>query len=93
MKAKILIKGQIGGNFRILSKLSNYDSKKNTMFNSFTLIYDSVSLAKNDLRQAIKKLKSDDIEPTWRDRINKDATHLSYDASEAILYRIYKNEL
>lgn len=93
MKAKILIKGQIGGNFRILSKLSNYESKNDTLFNSFTLIYNSVGDAKKDIRKAIKSLKNDDIQPTWRDRINKDATHLSYDASEAILYKIYKNEL
>ena len=93
MQAKILIKGQIGGNFKILSKLSNYESKKDTMFNSFTLTYKNVGLAKKDLRQAIKSLKSDDIQPTWKDRINKDATHLSYDASEAILYKMYKYEL
>ena len=93
MRAQILIKGQIGGNFRILSKMSNYEIKRNGMFNSFSLIYNSVADAKKDIRKAIKSLKSDDDYPSNRDRINKDATHLSYDASEAILYKIYKNEL
>lgn len=91
MKAKILIKGQIGGNFRILSKMSNYESKKDTMFNSFTLNYNSVADAKKDMRNAIRSIKRDDDYPSSRDRINKDATHLTYDASEAILYKYHKD--
>jgi hypothetical protein len=93
MKAQILIKGQIGGNFKILSKLSNYEYKQNTMFNSFTVHYDSVTAAKNDLRRAIKRLKSEDDCPSNRDAVNRSATHLNYDASEAILYKMYKNEI
>jgi hypothetical protein len=93
MRAKILIKGQIGGNFSILRKLTCYEYRKDTMFNSFTVYYDSVTAAKNDLRRAIKSLKSEATEFNLRDRINKDATNLSWDASEAILYKIYKNEM
>lgn len=93
MKAQILIKGQIGGNFKILSKLSNYEIKRNGMFNSFSLIYNSVGDAKKDLRNAIKSIKRDDDYPSIFDRINKNATHLTYDSSEAILYKIYKNDL
>jgi hypothetical protein len=91
MKAQILITGQIGGNFKILSKMSNYEIKRNGMFNSFSLIYNSVSDAKKDIRKAIKSLKSDDDYPSSRDRINKDATHLTYDSSEAILYKYHKD--
>ena len=91
MKAQILIKGQIGGNFRILSKMSNYESKKDGVFFSFWLNYNSVADAKKDIRKAIKSLKSDDDYPSSRDRINKDATHLTYDSSEAILYKYHKD--
>lgn len=91
MRAQILITGQIGGNFKILSKMTNYESKKDGMFFSFWLNYNSVADAKKDMRNAIRSIKRDDDYPSSRDRINKDATHLSYDASEAILYKYHKH--
>lgn len=91
MKAQILITGQIGGNFKILSKMSNYESKKDGMFNCIWLNYSNVADAKKDMRNAIKSIKRDDDYPSSRDRINKDATHLSYDSSEAILYKYHKD--
>ena len=91
MKAQILITGQIGGNFKILSKMSNYESKKDGSFNSFWLDYNSVADAKKDIRNAMRSIKRDDDYPSSRDKINKDATHLSYDSSEAILYKYHKN--
>jgi len=92
MRAEISITGQPMGNSAIVRKLSNYTMKRNGMFSSYHLIYSSVADAKADLRRAIKLLKQDTIEPTWHDRINKDATHLTYDSSEAKLYKIYSNE-
>jgi hypothetical protein len=91
MKAQILIKGQIGGNFKILSKMSNYESKKDGMFFAFWLNYNSVADAKKDMRNAMRSIKRDDDYPSSRDRINKDATHLTYDSSEAILYKYHKD--
>jgi hypothetical protein len=92
MKAEISITGQPMGNSAIVRKLSNYTERKSGMFHSYKLTYDSVAEAKEDLRRAIKLLKRDSIEPTWHDRLSKDATHLTYDSSEAKLYKIYSNE-
>ena len=92
MKAQISITGQPMGNSAIVRKLSNYTEKRSGMFNSYHLNYDTVAEAKADLRRAIKLLKQDAIEPTWHDRLSKDATHLTYDASQAKLNKIYSNE-
>lgn len=88
MKCKIRITGQIGGNFRLLSKLNNYGYEKG-MFNSFLISYDSIREAKQAIRQANREFKQDEPRNSrlsmWRD-----ASVLLYDCSTA---EIIKNNL
>jgi hypothetical protein len=91
MKAQIHITGQIGGNFKLLSKLNN-GTKKEGMFNSFFLTFDSIGEGKKAMKQAWKIIKSEDDNLNWFDRLNKDLTVLTYDSSQAKLTKHYNNE-
>ena len=91
MKAQIHITGQTGGNYKLLSALNN-GTKKQGMFNSFFLTFDSVSEAKTAMKQAWKSIKSEDNNTNWHDGLNKDFTLLNYDSSKAKLTKHYNNE-
>ena len=91
MKAQITITGQIGGNFKLRSKIScngDYSSIENGMFNSFYINFDTIGEAKKALRKAWKSIKNEDDQTNWTDGLNKDCTNLRYDASRAILNKI-----
>lgn len=88
MKASIHISGQIGGNFKLLSKLNN-GTKRNGAFNSFYVYFESITEAKKYMRNAWRELKKEREQPSWHDGLSRDATFLSYDASKAILSRHY----
>jgi hypothetical protein len=90
MKAKIHITGQIGGNYKLLSKLNN-GTKKEGMFNSFFLTFDSVGEGKKAMREAYKNLKQEE-ELNWHDRLTKDCSVLTYDSSKAVLTTYHNNE-
>jgi hypothetical protein len=88
MKAQVTISGQIGGNFKLKSKIAcngNYTSIENGMFNSFYINFDTVGEAKKALRKAWKQIKSEDDSLTNFDGMNKDYSVLNYDASKAVL--------
>jgi hypothetical protein len=90
MKAQIHITGQIGGNFKLLSKLNN-GTKKEGMFNSFFLTFNSVKEAKEAMKEAYKDLKQND-ELKWNERLINNYSILTYDASKAVLTKHYNNE-
>ena len=93
MKAQIHITGQIGGNFKLLNKISNcYSTTEKGMFNSFYLNFDSIGEAKKAMKKAWQSIKSEDENTNWHDGLNKDFTTLSYDASQAQLTKYYNNE-
>ncbi len=95
MKAQIHITGQIGGNFKLKSKISsngNYLGIANGMFNSFYIDFDSIGKAKTAMKKAWQSIKSEDDNLNWHDGLNKDCTNLSYDASQAVLTKHYNNE-
>lgn len=83
MKTTIKITGQVSGNFTLLGKMRNYTKKTNGQFNSFTLHYDSISEAKNDIKTAYKSFINEETE--FKSMISKssDSTSLKYDASYA----------
>jgi hypothetical protein len=86
MKCKILITGQINGNFRLEAKMRNFTDKKRTMFNGFALFYDSKKEAQNDLRRAFKEfIENDELKNvvTYRHR-----DILRYDASKAEIHTL-----
>ena len=85
MKVKIVITGQIGGNFKLLSKLNNGNYREG-MFNSKHIYFDTKKEAKQAIKEAYKSLCED--EPQMKGFIggiqkNKDNTALYYDASKA----------
>lgn len=90
MKAQIQISGQIGGNFTLLNKLNTLDGYKKTMFGGFLINYKTIGEAKKAMKAAYKELKQECKESNCAlPSIAKDASFLSYDASEA---KILKEE-
>ena len=86
MRAKIHITGAIFGNSTIANKLKNYTERKNGMFNSVYLYYETKAKAQKDLSKAYKKLIEDEPESkrtTGIYRHNGRAYKLNYDASSA----------
>jgi len=88
MKAQITITGQIGGNFKLKSALSNYSSIEGASFNSFHLNYDTIGEAKQAMRAAWRSIKNQDDNTSWHDGLSKDLCTLSYNASIARLNKI-----
>lgn len=90
MYATITITGSIRGNYSILSKLRNYDTKEYGEFNSFILKYKNMSVAQKDLYNAYKALKEEDpytsLLSIYRSRGNK-PERMQYDASWAKITR------
>lgn len=85
MKVRIVITGQISGNFTLLRELNN-GNLKNGMFNSKIISFDTKSEAKKAINEAYKSLCND--EPQMKGlmcgiRKSKDSTSLYYDASKA----------
>jgi hypothetical protein len=92
MKAKIQITGQIGGNYKLLSKLNN-GTKKEGMFNSFFLTFDSVGEGKKAMKEAWKSIKSEDDNLHWSNGLINNCTQLIYDSSKAVLTTYHNNEI
>ena len=93
MKAQIIIIGQIGGNFKLKSKIScngNYTTIDKGMFNNYYINFDTVKEAKQALKKAWQSIKREDDELNWTDGLNKGCTNLRYDASAAILNKKIK---
>jgi hypothetical protein len=91
MKAQIYISGAISGNYTLLSQLNNGNYKE-SMFNSKIVFFDSVTEAKKAIKNAYKNLCED--EPQIKSKMckiskSKDNTSLYYDASKAILTKMY----
>lgn len=95
MYATITITGQVQGNFQILRKLRNYDTKEDGQFNSFILKYKNMSVAQKDLYNAYKALKEEDPETSflsiYRSPGNK-PERMQYDASCAKITRTNERE-
>lgn len=87
MKCEIIIKGQVGGNVRLLRKMRNRVSKKEFFYGqTIFLQYNTVKEARNDLEQAYKELI--DEEPEFAEYgILFDGNSLDYDASNAKLIK------
>ena len=87
MKTTIEISGQIGSNFKLLSKLNNGDYKK-SMFNGFFIHFNTKKEAVKFIKDAYNSLCEDEPEQKNRFggvRVNKDRTTLYYDASKAVI--------
>jgi len=82
MKAIIRITGQINGNNKLVNNLGGSVFKRNGMFYSYILYYDTISEAKKAIQYAHKQLKEDGSEKY------KDNSGLSYDASKAVIETI-----
>jgi len=92
MYATITITGQTQGNFQILRKLRNYDTKEDGQFNSFVLRYKNMSVAQKDLYNAYKALKEEDLNTSiYRSPGNK-PERMQYDASWAKITRTNERE-
>lgn len=85
MKAQIRITGQPNGNFEIMKKLSNYQSKKN-QFSDIILEYETLFTAIDDLNKAYKKLVNEEPEMVNKlGGITIVNETLYYDASKAVI--------
>lgn len=95
MYATITITGAIQGNYSILRKLRNYDTKEEGQFDSFILKYKNMSVAQKDLYNAYKDLKEEDPETSYlsiyRSPGNK-PERMQYDASWAKITRTNERE-
>lgn len=87
MKCEIIIKGQTGGNFKLLRKMRNRTGKIELFFGrTMFLQYNTLKEARNDLKEAYKELV--DEEPDFAEHgISFNGNSLCYDASEAKLIR------
>jgi hypothetical protein len=59
MKTKIIISGQIFGNYTLRRKLNMYEEEKSGMHNSLILTYRTKAEAHKDLAQCWRKLKEE----------------------------------
>lgn len=85
MKTKVKITGQISGNFALLNKLPYYSGqKKDGMFNSFIITYDTKYAAQDALQHLCKRLREDSMEHKVK-RHNSRIECVMYDASQAYL--------
>jgi len=90
MKATIKITGQINGNFKLRNMLGYAHQITDGMFNSITMHYESVSLAKKAIKEAYRDFVSEHPEEknsTSGIRKYKDNSGLFWDASKAILVK------
>lgn len=88
MKVKILISGQLNGNFELKRYLNNGEAQK-TNFGGFVIPYDSMKVAKQAIKYAYKQLKQNNNSCLSKSLNN---CELSYDASKAIIYKSNNNE-
>lgn len=85
MKTKVKIAGQISSNFALLKKLPYYSGqKKDGMFNSFIITYDTKSAAQDALKHLSKRLREDNMKHAVI-RSNGRVECVMYDASRACL--------
>lgn len=83
MRAKLIIKGGVQGNFQIFNKLSMYESFT-YHFTDIVVQYDRIGAAKQDIAKAYIRLKEEGEKPTIR-RKNGMAYEMSYDASKVYI--------
>lgn len=77
MKTKVKIAGQISSNFALLKKLPYYSGqKKDGMFNSFIITYDTKSAAQDALKHLSKRLREDNMKHAVIKQINCKNIHL-----------------
>ena len=86
MKSTIHVTGQINGNFTLARAIGG--ERRDGMFNSFYLDFQTKGAAREAIRKAYMSLTQD--EPEMRGRIggvrsNRSRTELYYDASKAII--------
>lgn len=87
MKAKIVISGQISGNFKLRSALDNGTSKK-TMFNGFSIEFETIGKAKQAIKEGLKYIKDNNNGDPYLPRElykEKDNSALYFDASKALI--------
>lgn len=82
-KCKIRIYGQVNGNCALLRALNSGDYERG-WFNSFDVYFPSIKEARQAIREANRRFKSDEPKCTNL-RMSKDAGQLYYDASQAVL--------
>lgn len=93
MKANIIIKGQLGGNSKLLYALPfEHGAKKNLPFNNYAIAYNSKSEAQKALSEAWGRLKRNEPEycrkgsnQAYMRRHNSRPESIIYDASKAVI--------
>jgi hypothetical protein len=98
MKCKIYVSGQPSGNSILKSAIMGSTSVmlqgelfcENGAFSSYTMHFDSVTDAKNSIKEAYNYLKNSGRELPWRFSKSRDNHHINYDASSATLIKTNK---
>jgi hypothetical protein len=88
MKCTIKITGQLNGNFTIKRKLQNFISSKERIYGrTIILEYETIKKAKEDIRDAYKKLKQEEPDYAKEGGIVFTNDSLTYDASIASIIK------
>jgi hypothetical protein len=93
MKCTIYVSGQPSGNSTLKSAIMGSKSVmlqgelfcENGAFSSYTMHFDSVTNAKNSIKEAYNYLKNSGRELPFRFSKSKDNHHINYDSSSATI--------
>ncbi len=88
MKAKIHIHGQVASSYTILRELSAYNEQKQSFPGQLSLYYNTVKEARQDLKDAFKRLKENEPERYADGWISYWREELTYDTAKAEVIKL-----